>query len=82
MSIKIETRIWNDDKFAALSVNGKLAFFVLKTHPEIASHGVMLTLIPEIAEKIGMFSGMLTEALREVLDAGLVKLGGAASERD
>lgn len=36
---KIDPRIWNDEKFAFLSDNAKLVFFMVLTHPSMKTPG-------------------------------------------
>lgn len=38
---KIDVRIWNDEKFMSLSIEGKLIFFMLLTHPNMTAIGAM-----------------------------------------
>ncbi len=38
---KVDPKIWNDEKFRALSDDGKLAFFMLLTHPHMTAVGAM-----------------------------------------
>ena len=67
---KIDTRIWNDEKFNSLSPNGQLAFFFILTHPNLTSLGAMRgTRIGLSAELPKVFP----KAFDEVFDKGFVK---------
>ena len=64
---KIDVRIWNDEKFHALSPHGKLAFIYLLTHPQMTSLGAMRSTIEGLALELEV----LPEAFREVFREGL-----------
>lgn len=50
---KIDTRVWNDQKFNELTDNGKLVFFLLLTHPYLTSIGAMRASLPGLACELG-----------------------------
>lgn len=50
---KIDTRIWNDAKFRALSDDGKLVFLFVLTHPHLTSLGAMRATIKGLAHELG-----------------------------
>lgn len=62
---KIDTRIWNDQKFNELSNDGKLAFFLLLTHPHLTSLGAMRASIPGLASELHWPLDRLKKALAE-----------------
>ena len=69
---KIDPRMWNDEKFRSLSIEGKLAFVLLLTHPHMTALGAMRATIPGLASELGDAKG-LPEAFREVFAKGLAK---------
>ena len=70
---KIDSRIWNDAKFASLSDAGKLVFFLLLTHPHQTSLGAMRANPLGLAGDLGWEPEAFREAFREVLAKGLAK---------
>jgi len=71
---KIDPRIWNDEKFRALSDQGKLAFLFLLTHPHMTSLGAMRGTIPGLASELGWNELRLREALGEAFRKAMVKV--------
>ncbi len=67
---KVDPRIWNDRKFNALSVNGKLAFLFLLTHPHMTALGAMRATIPGLVAEL---DGVGEKAFREAFDKGMAK---------
>lgn len=49
---KVDTRIWNDEKFMALSDNGKLAFFLVMTNQNMTALGAMRATVPGLAVEL------------------------------
>ncbi len=70
---KIDTRIWNDAKFRAMSDRAKLAFFFLLTHPHMTSLGAMRATVPGLAMEMGWPEKAFREAFREALAKGMAK---------
>ena len=70
---KIDTRIWNDAKFCALSHSGKLVFFFLLTHPTMTPLGAIRANVPGLAFELGMGVEDFTEAFGEVLGQGMAE---------
>jgi len=70
---KIDTRIWNDAKFTAMSDSGKLVFLFLLTHPHMTSLGAMRATLPGLASELGWQPKAFAEAFREALRKGLVE---------
>lgn len=50
---KIDTRIWNDERFALLTDDAKLVFLFLLTHPHLTSLGAMRATVPGLAAELG-----------------------------
>ena len=76
---KIDTRIWNDAKFNALSERGKLVFFFELTHPNMTMLGAMRATVPGLASELGMPVEAFAEAFREILSKGMGKHDPKAS---
>jgi hypothetical protein len=70
---KIDTRIWNDEKFRSFTDNGKLAFFFLLTHPNMTAIGAMRATIPGLAAEIGWSAKGFGEAFREGASKGMAR---------
>ncbi len=70
---KIDTRIWNDAKFAALSERGKLVLFFLLTHPNLTMLGAMRATIPGLTAELEMSSEAFTKAFQEALSKGIAR---------
>ena len=70
---KIDTRIWNDEKFRDLSDSGKLAFFFLLTHPNMTSIGAMRATVPGLGAEKGWNTKAFQEAFGEALAKGMAK---------
>lgn len=71
---KVDTRIWNDEKFAGLSERGKLVFLFLLTHPAMTAVGAMRASIPGLAAELGIPLQGLRKGLREVFGKGFLDL--------
>ena len=76
---KIDPRIWNDQKFRALSDNGKLAFLFLLTHPHMTAIGAMRATIPGLAQEIGWTVDAMSDAIRHAMSLGMVDANEEAS---
>ena len=66
---KIDTRIWNDEKFNSLSHHAKLAFVFVLTHPNMTSLGAMRGTIAGLSDELEV----LPKAFQEPFDKGLLK---------
>ena len=66
---KIDVRIWNDEKFHSLSINGKLAFLYLVTHPNMTNLGAMRATSKGLADELEV----LPEAFQEAFAVGLAE---------
>ena len=71
---KIDPRIWNDAKFNSLSLQAKLAFIFMLTHPNLTSLGAMRTTINGLVAEL---NGVSEKAFKEVLSKGLFKVDNA-----
>ena len=69
---KVDTRIWNDAKFCAMSDSGKLVFLMLLTHPRMTSLGAMKASVAGMAEEIGWDFKKFQKAFREPVGFGIV----------
>ena len=81
---KVNPRIWNDEKFRALSPWAKLIFFFLLTHPHQTPLGAFRASSSGLKEELGwddevFFGKDFAEAFQEVLDLGLVIFNKKAS---
>lgn len=76
---KVDTRIWNDEKFRVMSDNGKLVFFFLMTHPHMTALGAMRASVPGLAAEIGHPEKGFREAFGEALSKGMAKHDPEAS---
>lgn len=70
---KIDSRIWNDQKFRELSDSAKLMFFMLLTHPSMTALGAMRGTLSGLAEEIGWEPEAFREAFREALSKGMAE---------
>jgi hypothetical protein len=71
---KIETRIWNDSKFRSLSDNGKLALFLVLTHPHMTALGAMRATIAGLGEELHWGPDAIRDAMRHAMSLGLVEV--------
>lgn len=76
---KIDSRIWNDEKFRGLSDRGKLVFFMLLTHPHMTSIGAMRASAEGLAAEMGWLPKAFREAFEEGFSKGMVKYDPEAS---
>lgn len=68
---KIDTRIWNDEKFCTFSDKGKLVFLMLLTHPNMTSLGAMRMSPSGMAEEIGWDRRVFLRIFNELLASGV-----------
>lgn len=76
---KIDTRIWNDEKFNELSDDSKLVFFMVLTHPNMTALGAMRHTIAGLAEEMGWSTEAFREAFREAFLKGMIEHDSKAS---
>ena len=67
---KVETRIWNDEKFNKLSALGKLAFLFILTHPYMTPLGAMRGTVEGLCSEL---DGVPIEAFREAFEQPFIK---------
>ncbi|UDL87987.1 hypothetical protein LGH82_22885 [Mesorhizobium sp. PAMC28654] len=70
---KVDTRIWNDAKFTSLDDRGKLAFFMLLTHPNMTALGAMRATPSGLAEELGWSAEAFREAFAKICGKGMAK---------
>lgn len=76
---KVDPRIWNDEKFVALSDRAKLVFLLLLTHPHMTALGAMRATIPGMAAELNWTTEDFREAFAEVFRKALVEHDEKAS---
>ena len=64
---KIDVGIWNDAAFTALKPVGKLAFFMIITHPNMTAIGAMRATVPGLAAEIGVSPKEFTDLFNSKL---------------
>lgn len=64
---KVETRIWNDEKFRALSDDGKLICLFILTHPNMTRVGAMRATVPGLAVELGWTAKRFAKGFKEGL---------------
>lgn len=64
---KIDVAIWNDDKFSKLSINGKVSFLFLLTHPNMTGVGAMRATVQGLSAELGVS----TKSFDDVFASGL-----------
>lgn len=70
---KIDPRIWNDEKFAALSHEAQRMFFFVLTHPSMTALGAFRISRAGMAEELGLEGKEFLEPFTELFSKGLVK---------
>ena len=76
---KVSVELWNDEKFRALSDDGKLVFIFCITHPNMTPLGAMRANLPGLAAELGWVPERLSKGFREGLSKGMVELDEKAS---
>lgn len=69
---KIDTRIWNDEKFMSLDCDAKLLYFFLLTNVNLTPLGAMKFSLQGAAEELGKPFERLSAAFAELCGKGLV----------
>lgn len=75
---KIDTKIWNDEKFNSLSDDAKLVWFFLLTHPGLTSLGAMRATIQGLAAELKRSEKRFRIPFEELLKRGMVKVDETA----
>ena len=70
---KVDTRIWNDQKFNTLSTEGKLLFFFLLSHPHMTAIGGMRSSLLGLASELNWTEEQFRSALQECFLKGMIK---------
>lgn len=68
---KIDSRIWNDKKFRALSDDGRMVWFLLLTHPNMTALGGMRAALDGLAGEIGWKPARFRKAFAEISEKGM-----------
>jgi hypothetical protein len=72
---KVDVRVWNDAKFMSLSMEGRLAWFNLLTHPMMTSLGAIRATPDGLAAELSMgaegYREAFREALQDIIDKGM-----------
>ncbi|MGO4439614.1 hypothetical protein [Rhizobium sp. RAF56] len=72
---KIDVRVWNDARFMSLTLEGRLAWFMLLTHPMMTSLGAIRATLDGLAAELAMGTEGQREAFREglqdIIDKGM-----------
>jgi hypothetical protein len=76
---KVDPRIWNDEKFSALSDAGKLAFLYVLTHPNLTAIGAMRATLDGLAAERGWSLKRLRKALAPALANRMIEVNERAS---
>src|SRR5215510_3712428 len=76
---KIDVKIWNDEKFCALSDDGRLTFLFLLTHPSLTALGAMRATLTGLAAELGWSPKRLRVALAPALASGMIEVNERAS---
>lgn len=69
---KVDVRIWNDEKFRALSDDGRSLFLLILTHPHMTSLGAMRASAASLADDLRWPAARTAKAFRQLLAQGLV----------
>lgn len=64
---KVHCTIWNEERFASMSNNAKLAYFYILTHPNMTALGAMRGTASGIATELGMSNSPVNELLSKNL---------------
>jgi hypothetical protein len=76
---KIDPRIWNDEKFRALSDSGKLAFLFILTHPSMTSIGAMRGTTAGLAAELEWGVEAFAKAFGEACAKDMIEADAKAS---
>ena len=77
---KIDTRIWNDEKFRSLTDQGKLLFLYILTHPNMTALGAMRHTVAGLTAELGWTAEAAHDVVREMTNSdGPVIIDGQAS---
>ena len=69
---KIDVRIWNDQKFRALSDSAKLAFILVLTHPDTTQIGMLRARAVSLSFELGWQVDAMSDAINEATRMGML----------
>lgn len=75
---RVESRIWNDERFRALTDDGKLVFLFLLTHPHMTSVGAMRATSEGLAAELKWTVERFENGFETVLEARMVEFDPGA----
>lgn len=70
---KVDSRIWNDANFAALSDDGKLVFLMLLTHPGMTALGAMRATMTGLASELEWLPERFAKGFQECFSKGMAE---------
>jgi len=76
---KIDTRIWNDAKFSAMTDDGKIAFLFILTHPMMTPLGGMRATADGLGAELGWHPGRFEDAIGDAIRDGILDVNRKAS---
>jgi hypothetical protein len=76
---KVDSKIWNDDKFRSLTDDAKLVFLFILTHPHMTGLGAMRATIPGLAAELGWSAKAFREAFGKPSKKGMIEVDEDAS---
>lgn len=76
---KIDTRIWNDQKFISLSDDAKFVFMLLLTHQHLTPIGAMRTTVSGLASEMRWEFKRFNVAFNEIIKLNMVRFDEASS---
>ena len=69
---KIDPRIWNDERFRALTDDGQLVFLFVLTHPHMTCLGAMRATVEGLAGEKGWSEQRMRDAIGDAIQDGMV----------
>lgn len=69
---KIDTRIWNDEKFRSLTDQGKLLFLYVLTNQNMTPLGAMKATLDGLAAELGWEGGATRGAINSLIEKGML----------
>jgi len=75
---KVDRRVWLDERFRALSDDGRYLWLALLTHPNLTSLGTLRSTWPALASELGWPERRLRVAAAPIVAAGMVEVNEGA----
>ena len=75
---KIDTRIWNDQRFRSLTDQGKLLFLYILTHPNMTCLGAMRATLDGLSAELGWEGGATRGATSALVENGMLVVDESA----